>query len=229
MRCIVVDDEEMSREIIRKFIERTDFLEFAGAFSNAIDASNAIRKDVVDIIFLDIQMPEMTGMELIRSLHNPPQIILITSEEKYAVEAFEYEVADYLLKPPSYPRFLKAVNKVVEKKDSQNAEPIREDKNVFIKVDSKLVKLDSEDILFVEALGDYVVIHTSEKKFTVYSTMKAIEQNLNFPNFLRVHRSFIINIDKINDIQEGNLLIKGTIIPIGGSYRNDLMKRLKII
>ncbi len=228
MRCIVVDDEEMSRQIIKKFVEKTDFLEFIGAYPNAIEGSAAIRKENIDLIFLDIEMPEMTGMELIKSLKVAPQIILTTSKQEYAVEAFEYEVTDYLLKPINYSRFLKAVTKAREKfQPESDKEPA--DDTIFVKVDSRLVKLNTNEIGYIEALGDYVSIHTDKKKYTVFATMKGIEKSLPSKDFIRVHRSYIIRIEKILDIQDSNLIIFNNIIPIGPSYKSELMKRLKIL
>lgn len=226
--CIVVDDESMSREIILKFVEQTEYLLLSGAFSNAIDASNAIKKQAVDIIFLDVEMPEMSGLEFLKLLKDKPQIILTTSQEKYAVEAFEYEVLDYLLKPVTYTRFLKAVSKAMVKFEETENNAV-DNKNIFLKVDSKLVKVELEELYMVEALGDYVIVHTMNKKFTVFSTMKGIEKSLPKTEFLRVHRSYIIRIDKIQDIQDNNLVIKGKVIPIGPSYKSDLIKRLNII
>ncbi|GJQ63084.1 MAG: DNA-binding response regulator [Melioribacteraceae bacterium] len=230
MRCIIVDDEEMSRQIIGKFVDQTDYLEKVGSFDSAIDASAQLRKESVDIIFLDIEMPEMSGMDLIKVLKDKPQIILITSEQKYAVEAFEYEVTDYLLKPLTYARFLKAVEKAKEKINSTapvNTAP--KDDSVFIKVDSRLVKLQKQDILYIEALRDYVIVHTDSKKYTVFSTMKGIEKNLPSDEFIRVHRSYIIRLDKILDIEDNTLVIKNKVVPIGPSYKSELMNRLNII
>jgi len=229
MRCIIVDDEEMSRQIIGKFVDQTDYLEKVGSFSSAIDASGILRKENVDIIFLDIEMPEMSGIDLIKVLKDKPQIILITSEQKYAVEAFEYEVTDYLLKPLSYARFLKAVEKAREKISVAAAAPVPKDDSVFIKVDSRLVKLNKNEIFYIEALRDYVIVHTDSKKFTVFSTMKGIEKNLPADEFIRVHRSYIIRIDKILDIEDNTLVIKNKVVPIGPSYKSELMSRLNII
>lgn len=230
MRCIIVDDEEMSRQIIGKFVEQTDFLENIGSFSNAIDASGVLRKEKVDVIFLDVEMPEMSGLDLIKILKEKPQIILISSEQKYAVEAFEYEVTDYILKPLNYARFLKAVEKANEKLSaSQSHTPVHKDDSIFIKVDSRLVKLDKSDIIYIEALRDYVIVHTDNKKYTVFSTMKGIEKNLPNDEFTRVHRSYIIRIDKIQDIEDNTLVIKNKVIPIGPSYKAELMNKLNII
>ncbi len=231
IRCMIVDDEEMSRQILLKFVEQTEFLECVGSYSNAIEASNILRKDPVDVIFLDVEMPEMSGLDLIKTLVSRPQIILTTSKEKYAVEAFEQEVTDYIVKPINYARFVKAATKVKDKLDSEGANTITEenDNSLFIKVDSRYVKLDKHEINYIEALRDYVVINTDKKKYTVFSTMKGIEKNLPSKEFARVHRSFIIRIDKILDIEDNNLVINNKIIPIGPSYKSELMKRLNII
>ena len=228
MKCVIVDDEEISRKIIQQFVEKTDFLELKGLCTNGIEAAEVLRKDAIDILFLDVEMPEMDGIELIKTMKEKPQIILITSKEKYAVEAFEFDVTDYIVKPPTYARFLKAVNKVREILLKSDENEIS-DEFIFIKSDSRLVKIDTKKIFYIEAQRDYVNIVTNEQSYIVYSTMKGIKEKLPHDNFVRVHRSFIISLDKINDIEDNTLLINKKIIPIGASHKASLMKRLKII
>lgn len=228
MRCAIVDDDDLSIRLITEYINQTDDLNLVGTFSSAIKASNALSKDPVDLIFLDVEMPDMTGLELIKSLDRKPQIILITSKKDYAIEAFEYQVADYLLKPISYSRFLKAANKArefFEVKQKGASAP----KQLYIKEDSVLVNVPLNDIVWIEALGDYVTIHLTDKKHTVLTTMKAMDSKLPPEEFMRVHRSFIVRIDKINNL-DGNMLVVGKkLIPIGKSYRKALMDRLNIV
>lgn len=225
--CIVVDDELISREIIQKFIERTDFLELKGGFTNAISAAEFLRSSEVDIMFLDVEMPEMTGLELIKTLNTRPKIILITVSEKYALDAFEYEVSDYLLKPVVYSRFLKAVTKI-----SEAVLPAQEDtpgsNNIFLKVESRLVNVNLDEIDSVEAQGDYIQVCAGTKKYLVHSTLAAMEQKLSNPKFMRVHRSFIINIEKISSIEDNTLVVSAKVIPVGNVYKDELMKRLNI-
>lgn len=229
MKCLIVDDDYVSLEILKKYVSQTGSLELGGVCSDGIEASNRLRENQIDLLILDVEMPGMSGLDLLNSLKNPPYVILVTSKKEYAVEAFEHEVTDYLVKPIDYSRFVKAVEKVLNR-FKQNIPPSKDNaKHIFVKTDSKLVKLEVDNILFIEAFGDYIIIHSPEKNYTVYNTMKNIENKLPSEEFLRVHRSFIIRIDKIEDIQEGNLLIEKKIIPIGPSYKNQLMTRLNII
>lgn len=228
MRCAIVDDDDLSIRLITEYINQTDDLNLVGTFSSAIKASNALSRESVDLIFLDVEMPDMTGLELIKSLDKKPQIILITSKKDYAIEAFEYQVADYLLKPISYSRFLKAANKareLFEVKQKSASTP----KQLYIKEDSVLVNVSLNDIVWIEALGDYVTIHLTDKKHTVLTTMKSMDSKLPAEEFMRVHRSFIVRVDKINNL-DGNMLVVGKkLIPIGKSYRKTLMDRLNIV
>ncbi len=228
MRCAIVDDDELSIRLITEYINQTDFLNLVGAYSSAIKASNVLLREPVDLIFLDVEMPGMTGLELIKSLERKPQIILITSKRDYAIEAFEYQVADYLLKPVGYSRFLKAVTKareLFEVKQKSASAP----KHLYIKEDSVLVNVALNDIVWIEALGDYVTIHLTDKKHTVLTTMKAMDGKLPPEEFMRVHRSFIVRVDKISNL-DGNMLVVGKkLLPIGKSYRKALMDRLNIV
>ena len=228
MRCAIVDDDELSIRLIVEYINQTDFLDLSGTFTNAIKASNALLREPVDLIFLDVEMPDMTGLELIRSLEKKPQVILITSKSDYALEAFEYQVADYLLKPVSYSRFLKAVNKARELHEVKQ-KGATQPKHLYIKEDSVLVNVPLSNIMWIEALGDYVTIHLTDKKHTVLTTMKSLETKLPENEFMRVHRSFIVRIDKISNL-DGNMLVVGKkLLPIGKSYRKALMDRLNIV
>ena len=226
MKCIIVDDEPIARKILEEFVRKTNHLELIGSCSSAIEANEIVRKGDIDLIFLDIEMPEMSGLDLLKSLNKIPNVIMVTSKEKYAVEAFEFDVADYILKPPTYVRFLKAVNKVNESLNSNNHST---ENFIFLKIDSRLIKIDVNSIYYVEANGDYATVYTAEKNHTIYSTMKALENKINNDNFIRVHRSYIINLSKVTDIEDNNLLVNKKIIPIGASYKNELMKKLNII
>ncbi len=227
MNCLIVDDEEISRKILERFVAQTDSLKLAGSCENAIDAVKILKTEDVDLIFLDIEMPEMTGIELIETLKGNPQIIFVTAKEDYAVEAFEHDVTDYLLKPLTYARFLKSVNKAQDniKQPATTTTP----GYIFVKVESRLLRLNLSDIDYVEAHGDYIQLHTKSGKHMIYSTMKHIEANLPREEFARVHRSFIVRMDRIADITEHNLMIDKHIIPIGAMYKNDLLKKLNIL
>lgn len=225
MNCIIVDDDRMSRAVLEKCVNETDFLELVGQYSNAMDARAAINTKNVDLIFLDIEMPEMSGLEFIQNFPDVPQIIFVTSQKQYAVEAFEYDVTDYVTKPVNYARFLKAAEKarrihdVFENDDSDGMD-------FFVKCDSKMVKINLNDLNYVEALGDYVRLITHDKKYTVLSTMKAFDAKLPNDMFMRVHKSYIINLKKIERLEKNVAHIGDLRIPISRTYKESLKKRL---
>ncbi len=235
LRCLIVDDDPLSVQIVRNCIGNTPFLEASAACDSAIAAAEVLRSQVFDVIFLDVEMPLMSGLDLLRSLPSPPQVVLITSSKSYAVQAFEFAVADYLLKPLSYSRFLQAAQKVFETitaqrtADSPDALPLLTGSTAeftFVKVDNKLVRVDFADVFYVEALGDYVHFVTSRSKLIVYSTMRAIEEKFPPQRFVRVHRSFIVNIDYVQALEDNSLLIKDKHIPVGQTYLRGLLQRL---
>jgi DNA-binding LytR/AlgR family response regulator len=229
MNCLIVDDEDMSRTIVQHFVEQTNFLNLVQSCSDAIQAANVLQQNPVDVLFLDIEMPHMTGMELVKSLQVKPQVIFITSRSDYAVEAFEYNVTDYLVKPITYARFLKAVTKAKDIFDTQQPVQLHA-KDLYIKTDSKIVKLNLKDLLYVEALADYVMFYTANgNRHVVHSTMKGVEKKLNSGEFIRVHRSFIINIEKIDSIEDLSIVINKKLIPIGASYKDGFLKKLNIL
>lgn len=232
MKCILIDDDEMSCRVLEDYVNRTSFLELLQTFNNAVDAINFMKEgNSVDLIFLDIEMPEMTGIDFLNTITNPPQIIIVSSRDKYALEAFEYSVTDYILKPINYARFFKAANKALESstKNIQDAD----EKEIFIKKSNSLVKIKYSDILWVEALENYVVINTRGDKFTIHFTMKAIENHLPNSLFKRVHRSFIVNIREIFSIEDNSVVIKlpegKKIIPIGKSYKDKLLSEINLM
>ncbi len=228
LNCIVVDDDEMSRKVVVHFIEKTNFLQLTKEFDNAIDASQYLDEEHVDIVFLDIQMPEMSGMDFINTLEKDCEIILITSEQKYAVEAFEKRVTDYLVKPMEYNRFLQACYKAQSNVETKREATVRR-KEFYVRTDAKIVRIPYEKILFVEALADYVIIQTELKKHIVHFTMKGIVNRLPEDEFVRTHRSYIVNLDKIEALEDNSLLIEEKYIPIGASYKEALLDRLNFL
>lgn len=233
MNCIVVDDDKLAREVLEKFIKRVEFLDVIGTYENAIDASNALKKaeDKIDLIFLDVEMPEMTGIEFLSTLEETPQIIIVSSKEQYALDAYEYAVTDYLLKPVYYTRFLKAVNKAYEKFTQKIS--VSGELEVFIKSNSALVRLEYDDILWIEALENYIMVKTFDNKFVIHFTMKSMEGKLPMSKFIRVHRSYIVNRSKIEVIEDSAVVVRTESglksIPIGKSYKEKLIKDLNII
>ncbi len=228
IRCVVVDDDPVSIEILRQLIERTNFLELQEAFNDPVEAIEYINQGNTHMVFLDVEMPTLSGLKLMESLQHKPEIIIVSGKKQYALDAFDFEVCDFLLKPVNdYSRFLKAVLRA-----KSNIGTTAQDSsltNIFIKVDSLLVNLDLNGIRWCEAYGDYVKIHTAEKVYTVYSTLKSVADKLPPDRFLRVHRSYVVNLSKIDNIDHTNLQIADKIIPISDSYKNTLMQRIKTL
>lgn len=228
MRCLVVDDDILSLKLIEQFVNETDVLELVGSYTDPVKASIAIVKDHVDVILLDVEMPNMTGLQLIQNIPETTQVILITSQKDYAFDAFEHEVTDFLLKPVSYSRFLKAIDKAKEKFAPKVPLTSAASPNLYVKEESVWVNIPLEEVVWIEALGDYVNINLKDKKHTVLTTMKTIESKLN-DNFMRVHRSYIVNLSKITNL-DGNMLVVGKkLIPIGKSHKKLLLDKLNII
>ena len=228
IKCIIVDDDPMSLQVIKHFVEKTNFLELKEEFQSAIDASNYLMEENVDLIFLDIRMPEMTGMDLVKTLEDDYEIVLVTSETDHAIEAIEYNVTDYLVKPIEYNRFLKAAKKA--KKNIENLINLNDNqKDIYVKSEARIVKIDLDDILYIEALADYVIINTSDKRHIVHSTMKGIEKKMPSKNFIRVHRSYIVNTDKIISMEDLNIKIGDKSIPIGASFKAAFMDKLNFL
>ena len=233
LNCIIIDDDELSCRVIEEFIKKTEFLNFVKSFPSAIQAIRGIEKgDDVHLIFLDIEMPEMTGIEFLKTLKVAPQVIIVSSKDQYALEAFEYDVTDYLLKPVNYARFYKGATKALDRFNSVTKQA-NEDDEIFIKKNSSLVRLKLSEILWVEALENYVVVNTGKEKHTIHFTMKAIEGQLPASTFKRVHRSFIVNVKRISSIEDNSILLRfptgSKLVPIGKSYRDKLLRELKLI
>jgi DNA-binding LytR/AlgR family response regulator len=231
LNCMIVDDDEMSRLILKRFIEKTELLATTHDLDNAKDAAKILLGESandVDIVFLDIEMPEMSGMDLVNQLQSAYNVILVTSKKDYAIEAFEGSVADYLVKPVEYERFLKAVSKVKDSIEKEKLVAERED-HIYVKSDGKLFRLNYDNILFVEALADYVIFNTPGKKHIVHHTMKGIEKRLPDSIFSRVHRSYIINRNKIDKIEDLHVFIGDKSFAIGASYKDTLMNKFNLL
>ncbi|MEM9672539.1 MAG: LytR/AlgR family response regulator transcription factor [Cyclobacteriaceae bacterium] len=228
LSCAVVDDDAMTLKIMEALVKKTDSLHLIGSFQDPVAAANALQQSPVDLLFLDVEMPDMSGLELIKTLNPKPQIIIISSKKEYALDAFDYEVTDYLLKPvASYARFLQAVQRVQLKYEKSNVAPSStKPEHIYLKVDSLLVKFDLKDINWIEAFGDYVRVKTADKLHTVYATLKSVEDTLPQGEFLRVHRSYIVRVDKIVNIDQSNLQVENKIIPVSQSYRKKLLESI---
>jgi len=233
MQCIVVDDDKLSRLVLEKFIARTDGLDLKASFSSAVDAANMLSSENnVDLVFLDIEMPEMNGIEFLTNLKNLPQVIIFSSKDKYALAAFDFDVTDYLLKPLQYPRFYKAAQKARRRHTTMQFDSVVNDE-IFIKKGANLLKMRFSEILWVEALENYVILNTKTDKFTIHFTMKAIENKLPRPVFTRIHRSYIVNTRNISVIKDNSVEIEyddmAHSLPIGKSYKENLLKDINLM
>ena len=231
MRCLIVDDNQMARMAMKQLVSQMQSLELVAECSDTMEAYNYLNSDQVDLMFLDIEMPGMTGIELTKKLGNKKALIIFTTAKTdYAVEAFELNVVDYLLKPVSLSRFLQAVEKAKETFDSNKQElKIEAQEFVFVKDNGILKKLNVDDILYLEAMGDYVKVHTAQKFHVLHSTLKSIEEKLPPNKFLRIHRSYIVSLQKIDFIQDGIINIGKANIPVAETYRSALNKRLNLL
>jgi DNA-binding LytR/AlgR family response regulator len=230
MNCLVVDDEDASRMVVKNFITQTPNLQLIAECNNAIDALNILKTKSIDVVFLDVEMPQMSGIELVQALDSLPQIVLITGKKDVGSEAYEYNLTDYLIKPITYPRFLKAIEKV-EQNLSNNILETKGGNNIYIKTDNKIIRVKLDDIHYIEALSDYMIIHTDNKKFVIHSTMKSLERRLPSSEFMRIHRSYIVNLTKIESIEDTTIFMnhKQIQVPVGASYKNDFLARLNML
>jgi DNA-binding LytR/AlgR family response regulator len=224
---VIVEDLQTAADFLKKFCERSGIVEVHGHFLNAEDALVYLSENLVDVIFLDVEMPGATGFELMDRLVYTPQVILTTSKTEYAYDAFQYNVTDYLKKPFTYQRFLEALQKVQVKKEEEDSS--NENDHIFIKADGKLIRLKNEDILYIESMGDYVKFVTAEKKYITHNTIKNLETKVDPLKFMKVHRSYIVNLARIDDIQENTLYIKGTMIPISKAHKSKVMQKINIV
>ena len=236
MNCIIIDDEATARAIIGQLCANVKSLNVLEEFSNAIQAIKYLNQNEIDLIFLDIHMPDFTGFDFIETLKNPPKIILTTSDANFAIQAFEYDcIVDYLLKPITPERFQKAIQKAenittkVEESSNSDKEVATSGNDLYVNIDRRLIKIDIPSIYLVEAKGDYILVKTEDKNYTVHSTLKKIEDKLPDSLFLKVHRSFIINVKKIIDIEDNSVLIKKDVVPVSRSNRPELMQRLNLL
>ena len=231
MNCLIVDDNKIARTTMKQLASQVKDLVITGECSHAMEAYNFLLEQPVELVFLDIEMPGMTGLELIKNLGDKrPVIIFTTSKKEYAVEAFELNVADYIVKPVTPARFIQAVDRARIILDSQTEEVnINEEEFIFFRDSNIIRRLKLDDILFAEAMGDYVKLYTSQKFFAIHTTLKAVEERLPASQFVRVHRSYIVALGKIDTIQDGALVIAGKSVPVADTYRAALTKRMNIL
>ncbi len=225
LKSIIVDDSSMQRMAVAQLVNKLPNLALVAQYSNAIEANNGIKNNDIDLIFLDVEMPIINGFDLLESLENPPQVILITGKPDYALKAFDYDVTDYLYKPISSARFEASIKRaVVRHEQSQNVN--QEEEYIFVKSNLKNRKVVLNDIKWVEALGDYIKVVTNEGNIVILSTMKSFEKQLPEDKFLRIHKSYIVNLEKVEKFNSKNIEVEGRQVPLSRNKKNELMEAL---
>ncbi|MES2275618.1 MAG: LytTR family DNA-binding domain-containing protein [Bacteroidota bacterium] len=229
LNCIIIDDEPIARKLLQEYIEETDFLTLVGTAENPLKATSLLSEMEVDLIFLDVNMPKMNGFQFLRSAVNLPMVIMTTAYGQYALDGFEMAVVDYLVKPFSLERFIKAAQKALELK-TLKSKSVASVKNIpdhfFVKCDGKIERVNYDDLVYVEAMANYVSLYTHQKKLVVYLTIKGIQEKLPADRFLQVHKSYIVNQDKISSIDGHILNLADVKITIGLSYADEVLKRI---
>ncbi|HET6767442.1 MAG TPA: response regulator transcription factor [Chitinophagaceae bacterium] len=233
IRCLIIDDEPLAREILKQHVEGVEVLELVGVCNNAVEAISFLQQHAVDLLFLDIQMPQLLGTNFIRTLKNPPKVIFTTAYRKYAVEGFELDAVDYILKPISFERFLKAVNKVLQINNFTEPVSLSKENNsessslfLYFRADRKMVKVFYHEILFIESLKDYIKIVTTTKTIVTKYVLYTLEEMLPTGEFLRIHRSYIVAINKIDSYNADSIQIAKHELPIGKIYKIDVIRKL---
>lgn len=232
-KCVIVDDEPLAIEIIEMYLSQIKGAELVAKFNDSVEGFTFLQQNSVDVVFLDLNMPLLNGMELLKSLKQRPAIIVTTAYRDFAVESFEMDVLDYLVKPIAFPRFLKAINKATGQKqvsipESIQPEPKTENSTtLWLKVDKKLIPVISQDILYIQSLKDYVRVVTATQKLVTYYTLQAILEKLPAMEFVRIHKSYIVQVTKVQSI-EGNMVhIKNETLPIGRNFRKGLLEKIE--
>jgi DNA-binding LytR/AlgR family response regulator len=229
MNCLIVDDNKIARTVLKHLVSGINFLQVVGECENIVEAGSVLNREKVDLLLLDVEMPKVSGLEFLKAKPDHPLVILITSKPDYALEAFEYNVVDFLLKPVKEERFLKAIYRAKETLDSKQHWMEMEKDFFFIKEKGKSTKVNINDILYLQALGDYVCIFCPQKKFTIHYTLSAIEKLLPPSKFMRIHRSYMVALNKIDSFEDGTVYVNQNAIPIGESQKSNLLKQLNLL
>ncbi|MCX6246378.1 MAG: LytTR family DNA-binding domain-containing protein [Bacteroidetes bacterium] len=236
IKCLIIDDEPLAQRVLELYVLDVPSLELVRKCNNALEAIEILKEQKIDLIFLDINMPKLTGLEFLRSLKNPPQVIITTAYAEFAIQGYELDVADYLMKPFGFERFLKAVQKVLDViKPRESFIPVKaagdtqEDQYIFVKSSKKTYRISLNDILYIEALGDYVKIYTTDRMVISYHSMKSLENLLSPKQFPRIHKSYIVSLSKIELIEGNQVKLKDRYIPIGTNFKTEFEKLIRTI
>ncbi len=227
INCLVVDDEPIAREGMMEYVRQIDYLNPVAQCKSAAEAAGLLQKNKIDLIFLDIQMPKLTGIEFVKALADPPLVIFTTAYSEYALEGFELDVVDYLLKPISFARFLKAAEKAQSYLHARNKDVSITNDFFFIKCNSKIEKIMMAEVIYIEAMANYVIIYTKQKKYITYLTFSGIEEQLPAELFVRIHKSFLVAISAIQTIDGNEVITNMARLPLSKNYRNEVMSRIE--
>lgn len=231
LQCLIIDDEPVARKVIREYIEDTDFLALLGEAENPVKAGIMMQEKHTDLVFLDIQMPRMSGIDFLKTAQSLPMAVITTAYPEYALQGFELDVLDYLIKPIGFDRFLKAAHKAREyhqmKTGGGGGDPEFMQQAFFIKCDRKIEKIVISDIVYVQALANYVVIHTQQRKYVTYITFKGIEERLPQDSFVRIHKSYLVALSAISNIDHNKVSISRTILPLSKHYKQQAMEKIR--
>lgn len=227
--CVIVEDLQVAADYLNKCCEKSGVVDVKGHFPDVQQALKFLNDHFVDLLFLDVEMPGASGFDLLDQLAYSPKVILTTSKEEYAFNAFEYNVTDFLKKPFTYQRFQEALKKVMDAPSGRQTVTETDTDHIFIKADGKLIRLNNSDILYIESMGDYVKFVTMDKKYVTHNTIKNLEEKVSKQHFMKVHRSYIVNINKIDNFRENDLFISGKEIPVSKAHKAEILNRLNII
>lgn len=236
-KCLIVDDEPLARDLMRNHINKLENFQIVAECGDAMKALHELRNQTVDLMFMDIQMPQITGIEFLKTLRNPPKVIITTAYREYAIEGFELDVVDFLLKPITFERFLKSINKYYQTNTEEVRGPLREnnhslnnsdDDYIYVKENKKVIKVHLHDILYIEGLSEYVQIFTEKGKIITKNSMNNMASKLPDPGFMRIHKSYIVSLAKIQAFTSSTIEIPGKKLPIGRSYKNAVVEALQV-
>jgi DNA-binding LytR/AlgR family response regulator len=233
LTCLIVDDEPLAQDILVKYVGDCNSLELSKVCSDALEAGDFLQSHPVDLIFLDINMPRLSGIHFVKTLNHPVLIIFTTAYAEYAAEGFEANAVDYLVKPFSFERFMKAVNKAIEwadfrknKETLQDKSPVQNQEFILLRSDKKIFKVNFENILYFESIGDYIKVYCTDKKIVIHETVKNLVAQLPADQFIRVHKSYIVSIEKIRLIEGNRVDVAGNVIPVGSMFKEEMLKQL---
>lgn len=228
LKCVIVDDEPLAIKFLQRYCEKEGSTEVSGTFPDAPSALDYLTNNEIDILFLDVEMPGDTGFGLLDQLTYMPKVVLTTSKIDYAFDAFQYNVTDYLKKPIPFKRFQESIQKIKDSIEKNIPEPEQSREDIFIKSNGRFVRLNYEDILYIESNGDYVKYFTPTQYYLAYGTLKSVEEKMDSRQFLKVHRSYIVNMSKIKDIQDNSIVINSKVIPISKKLKANVMSRINV-